>query len=68
MPDDADFIGRTPPRDLAAERSALGACMLSPIACAEVLAAVAPDAFYLPQHVTIYNAIAGLFLAGEPVD
>lgn len=65
---DDDFIGRTPPRDLAAEKSALGACMLSPVACAEVLAAVAPEAFYLPQHVTIYNAIASLFLAGEPVD
>jgi replicative DNA helicase len=65
---DSDFTGRTPPRDLAAEQSALGACMLSPLACAEVLAAVAPDAFYQPQHVTIYNAIADLFLAGQPVD
>lgn len=65
---DPDFTGRTPPRDIAAEQSALGACLLSPLACAEVLAAVAPDAFYQPQHVTIYNAIADLFLAGQPVD
>jgi replicative DNA helicase len=65
---DPDFTGRTPPRDIAAEKSALGACMLSPLACAEVLAAVAPEAFYQPQHVTIYNAIADLFLAGQPVD
>ncbi|MFE2485987.1 DnaB-like helicase N-terminal domain-containing protein [Streptomyces mirabilis] len=65
---DPDFVGRTPPRDIAAEQSALGACLLSPLACAEVLAAVAPDAFYQPQHVTIYNAIADLFLAGQPVD
>jgi len=63
-----EFEERTPPRDIAAEQSALGACMLSPMACAEVLAAVAPEAFYRPQHQTIYHAIADLFLAGEPVD
>lgn len=63
-----EFEERTPPRDIAAEQSALGACLLSPVACAEVLAAVAPEAFYRPQHATIYRAIADLFLAGEPVD
>lgn len=63
-----DPFERTPPRDLAAERSALGSCLMSQQACAEVLAAVAPEAYYLPAHQTIHRAIADLFLAGEPVD
>jgi replicative DNA helicase len=73
VPDDLDSdfgvpFERVPPHDAYAEQAALGACMLSPAACAEVLAAVAPEAFYRPQHVTIYHAVANLFLAGEPVD
>jgi hypothetical protein len=65
---EVDPSERTPPRDVSAEQAALGACLLSPLACAEVLAAVAPEAFYRPQHTTIYRAIADLFLAGQPVD
>jgi replicative DNA helicase len=66
--DESQSFERTPPQDVYAEQAALGACMLSSIACAEVLAAVAPEAFYQPRHATIYSAIAALFLAGEPVD
>lgn len=61
-------FGRTPPRDVAAEQSALGACIMSKRACAEVLAAVAEEAFWEPQHQTIYRAIASMFLAGQPID
>jgi replicative DNA helicase len=66
--DDFDSFERVPPHDAYAEQAALGACLLSPVACAEVLATVAAEAFYRPQHATIYDAIATLFLAGEPVD
>ncbi|TGB11572.1 DnaB-like helicase N-terminal domain-containing protein [Streptomyces sp. MZ04] len=67
MADDLDFE-RVPPQDTYAEQAALGACMLSKAACAEVLAAVAAEAFYRPAHATIYSAVAELFQAGEPVD
>ncbi|MET7975796.1 DnaB-like helicase N-terminal domain-containing protein [Streptomyces mirabilis] len=63
-----DQLERTPPRDVLAEQSALGSCLLAPLACAEVLAASAPEAYYVPRHVMIYRAIADLFLAGQPVD
>ncbi|MET7688036.1 AAA family ATPase [Streptomyces sp. NPDC005483] len=42
--------------------------MLSRAACAEVLAAVAPEAFYKPPHVTIFNAITHMFLQGHRID
>lgn len=63
-----DLLERTPPRDIAAEQSALGACLMSRSACAEVLATVTPEAYYKPQHATIHCAIADLFMAGEPID
>lgn len=63
-----DPLERTPPRDLDAERSALGSCLMSPQACAEVLAASTPEAYYLPAHQTIHRAITALFMAGDPVD
>lgn len=70
MTDDfeTDPFERTPPRDIAAERSALGSCLMSPQACAEVLAASAPEAYYLPAHQTIHRAIAELAAASQPVD
>lgn len=63
-----DPFERTPPRDVAAERSALGACLMSKQACAEVLAASTAEAYYLPAHQTIYLAIAELFSTKQPVD
>jgi hypothetical protein len=63
-----DPFRRTPPQDIGAEQSALGACLMDVQACAEVLVAVAPEAYYKPQHQTIHRAIADLFMAGEPVD
>lgn len=59
---------RKPPNDIDAEKSALGACLMSQRACAEVLAAVAPEAYYQPKHATIHRAIADLFVAKQPVD
>ncbi|MFL4904870.1 DnaB-like helicase N-terminal domain-containing protein [Streptomyces sp. MMS24-I2-30] len=59
---------RTPPQDIAAEQAALGACLIDRKACAEVLAAVTPDAFYQPRHEVIYRAIADLHQVGETVD
>src|SRR5262245_26589800 len=60
--------GRVPPQDVDAERSVLGAMMLEVVAIAEVVAALAPDDFYLPAHAFIYEAMTDLFQANQPVD
>ena len=59
---------RTPPQDLDAERSVLGAMMLSTDAIAEVSEILRPNDFYSPGHEVIYTAITDLFAAGEPAD
>ena len=59
---------RTPPHDVLAEQAALGACLLSAKACAEVLASVIPEAFYQPRHALIFQAIGELQQTGERVD
>src|SRR5699024_6052071 len=58
----------TPPQDLDAERSVLGAMMLSTDAIAEVSEILRPTDFYSPGHELIYTAITDLFAAGEPAD
>ena len=60
---------RVPPHDLQAEESLLGAMLLSKdaiAAAAETLGG--PDDFYKPAHAHIYEAITGLYSAGEPID
>src|SRR5699024_4119900 len=59
---------RTPPQDLDAERSVLGAMMLSTDAIAEVSEIIRPEDFYSPGHELVYTAITDLFAAGEPDD
>lgn len=59
---------RVPPNDLIAEQGAIGACLMTATARAEVLAASTPEAYYRPAHQTILRAIADLHQAGERVD
>ncbi|MFC4512587.1 DnaB-like helicase N-terminal domain-containing protein [Streptomyces ehimensis] len=66
-PPPTDFE-RTPPRDIDAEMSVLGACMLSPTACREVLDILDPAAFYQPAHTAILYGIGRLHAKGQPVD
>ncbi|MGK5730216.1 DnaB-like helicase N-terminal domain-containing protein [Streptomyces sp. URMC 124] len=65
LPTDFD---RAMPQDIHAELSVLGACMLSPAACREVLDILDPAAFYRPAHTAIFNAIGRLHAKGLPVD
>lgn len=67
-PDEPEHWERTPPHDLIAEQSVLGACMLSATACRAVLDILDPAAFYRPAHTTILNAIGRMHAAGQPVD
>ncbi|MDR1806977.1 MAG: replicative DNA helicase [Propionibacteriaceae bacterium] len=68
----ADFRGeaidRTPPQDLAAEQSVLGAMMMSKDAIANVIEIVRGRDFYKPAHELIFDAILNLYGLGEPAD
>ena len=59
---------RVPPQDLDTERALFGAIMLNPSAMYEIADLLSSDSFYAAKHKTIYEAMAGLFARGEPVD
>ena len=59
---------RTPPQDVAAEQSVLGAMMLSKDAIADVVEDLRVGDFYRPAHATIYDAIIDIYGRGEPAD
>ena len=59
---------RTPPQDVAAEQSVLGAMMLSKDAIADVVEDLRVADFYRPAHSTIYDAIIDIYGRGEPAD
>ena len=63
-----DGPDRTPPQDIAAEQSVLGAMMLSKDAIADVVEVMREGDFYRPAHSTIYSAILDLYGKGEPAD
>lgn len=59
---------RTPPQDLAAEQSVLGAMLMSKDAIAEVVEVLKGVDFYRPAHELIFNSILDLYGRGEPAD
>ena len=60
---DQEFDGlRTPPQDVEAEESVLGAMILSKDAIADCVESMSGDDFYRPAHETIYEAILDLSL------
>ena len=59
---------RMPPQALEAERSVLGAMLLSKDAIADVVEVIKPDDFYLPAHQLVYDAVLDLYARGEPAD
>jgi len=61
-------VDRTPPQDLAAEQSVLGAMLMSKDAIANVLELVRGRDFYKPAHESIFGAILHLYGLGEPAD
>ncbi len=70
FPPDVDTSGpdRTPPNDVAAEQSVLGAMMLSKDAIADVVETMRAGDFYRPAHQTVYETILDLYGRGEPAD
>lgn len=67
-PRDSERIDRTPPHDIAAEQSVLGAMLLSKDAIADVVETIRADDFYRPAHTTIYDIVLDLYGRGEPAD
>lgn len=61
-------LDRTPPQDIPAEQSVLGAMMLSKDAIADVVEQLKGVDFYRPAHETVFDVIVDLFSAGEPAD
>jgi replicative DNA helicase len=68
MPEPGTRGDRTPPQDMAAEQSVLGAMMISKDAIADVAEVVRGADFYRPSHETIHDAIIDLYGRGEPAD
>lgn len=58
----------TPPQDLVAEQSVLGAMLLSKDAIADVVETLREVDFYKPAHATIFGAILDIYGKGEPAD
>jgi uncharacterized membrane protein (UPF0127 family) len=67
-PGHAPIDGRTPPQDMAAEQSVLGAMMISKDAIADVVESVRGPDYYRPAHEAIHDAIVDLYSRGEPAD
>ncbi|WP_460852550.1 replicative DNA helicase [Nocardioides montaniterrae] len=61
-------IGRTPPQDMAAEQSVLGAMMISKDAIADVIEQIRGNDYYRPAHESIHEVILDLYGRNEPVD
>jgi len=61
-------IDRTPPQDINAEQSVLGAMLMSKDAIANVIEVLRGRDFYRPAHELIFEAILDLYGRGEPAD
>ncbi|MCL1906600.1 MAG: replicative DNA helicase [Propionibacteriaceae bacterium] len=59
---------RTPPQDIAAEQSVLGAMLMSKDAIANVMSIVKSRDFYKPAHELIFDTILSLYSQGIPAD
>ncbi len=68
VPFDRGVVDRTPPQDVPAEQSVLGAMLLSKDAIGEVTEILKGRDFYRLAHEFIYDAIMDLYGRGEPAD
>lgn len=61
-------VDRTPPQDVGAEQSVLGAMLMSKEAIGDVAELLKGRDFYRPAHEIIFDAILNLYSRGEPAD
>jgi replicative DNA helicase len=59
---------RVPPHSIEAEKSLLGAMLLSEHAVSSVASIVDADDFYRPAHRHIFDAVQALYAAGQGID
>ncbi|WP_152657483.1 replicative DNA helicase [Oceanobacillus sp. CFH 90083] len=64
----ASFSDRTPPHNLEAEQSVLGAVFLEPTAFVQASEILIPEDFYRASHQLIFTAMMTLSERGEPID
>ena len=60
--------GRVPPQDIQAEKSLLGAIMISDAILPEILTIIRSRDFYEERHAIIFEAMADLYDSHKPVD
>lgn len=60
--------GRVPPQDLEAEKSLLGAILLSDQSFPDILTIVQAEDFYDPRHIDIYQGMTDLYNNHRPID
>ncbi|MBR2997410.1 replicative DNA helicase [Candidatus Saccharibacteria bacterium] len=60
--------GRIPPQDVNAEKSLLGALLLSDAALPEISNLISPADFYEPGHSKIFKAMLSLYDQHKPID
>jgi replicative DNA helicase len=63
-----DALNSLPPQNIEAEESILGGILLDPNAMERVVDILIVDAFYVPSHKEIYQAVLTLHLQGKPTD
>lgn len=63
-----ELAGRVPPQNLEAEKSLLGALLLSDVAFPSVLELLKAEDFYDPRHVKIFAGMTALFDNHQPID
>lgn len=63
-----DKGGRVPPQDIVAEKSLLGAIMISDAVMPEVLTVLRPRDFYEKRHEIIFTAMSHLYDQHKPID
>ncbi len=63
-----DKSGRIPPQDIVAEKSLLGAILISDATLPEILTIIRADDFYDERHRTIFAAMSSLYDQHKPVD
>ena len=58
----------TPPHSIDAEKSVLGAVLISQEAAETVMEKLIAEDFYFPEHKLIYSAMQKLYNIGKPID
>lgn len=68
MADNSINLNPSMPYNLEAEQSVLGSMLIDPECISTVISEINTDAFFLPQHKAIFNAMMVMNMASKPID